>query len=973
MKALLSFLLIAFIFIPYSRSVGGEIDSGLAAEITRAGAADKISVVISIPGEISADSLTQVLNATCKTLAERHRVGMTMLREAAARTQGTVLAELTALEKQGLAANIKPYWIINAISADLAASEISRFASRTDVAGVYQPPQAEAIIPDDLPSDGYRLKRQAGVEDNLRVIGADSAWAMGYTGKGRLVCNLDSGVDVLHPALNHAWKGNDGDSAAAWSAYPSTPIPKDGYYHGTHTMGIMVGHDDITGDTVGVAPGARWIAAASNYFGELEWAADPDGNPNTTSDVPDVINHSWGWDCNCSHLCDRLIDITEALGIVNVFAAGNGGAEPMTILYPACRVKDSLTNFSVGSINHLTGDIAGSSARGPSACDGVTLKPAIAAPGAWIRSTVPDGGYEYHGGTSMSAPHVAGAVAILRQCAPDATVDRIKQALIAGATPAGDGHPNNTFGWGVLNIPASLEYLGCRCLPALKISAFDYPPAEPGDTVRASLSLTNVGCAVDSVYAIFPKPQDGVTVLTDSLYFGELDFDDTATYPDEFVAVLSDTLFPGTAAPVHYTLYGSGDFSREGIVYLTAGIAPAQGYYTHKNAILQFTVSNFGAYGLSGISDFSNRGQGFRYGDTTGYASQNTLYEAAFLMGTDPAHVSDCARDSMGAPDGDFRVLVDGELAVGAPGEAADQETSSAYDDARAERPLGLAVRQRTYSWPDHPDDDYVIMEFVITNSADSAIAGIHAGLSFDWACWGQRTGEADFARSENLGYTFQHDLTGGDGDSLVWFRGLAILNPEGVESYRIVAHDRNVFATVTETAKFDGLAGGLADTNLTCGNQENLRQFLSTGPFSLAPGRSDSAVFAVMGADNLEALRATARQAYWKYRQIVAADSAQHVSIPDKFALYQNYPNPFNPGTVIRFDLGEPGRVSLTVYNILGQKVRTLIDRPMAAGSQEARWDGLDNSGRPAASGIYLYRLVTANYDETRKMILLR
>ncbi|MDD4051870.1 MAG: S8 family serine peptidase [candidate division Zixibacteria bacterium] len=973
-KVLPSFLLIVFVFFAHGLGLGGEIDPDLAAKIARAGATEMISVVVSVEGEITADSLKHVLDATCKTLAERHRVGITMLREAAARTQGTVLAELAALEKQGLAANIKPYWIIDAVSADLAASEISRFASRSDVAGIYQSPQANAIIPDDIPPEGYRLKQQAGVEDNLKVIGADSAWAMGYTGKGRLVCSFESGADVRHPALNHSWKGNDGDTAAAWCGYdPAEGLPENVGYHGTHTTGIMVGHDDITGDTIGVAPGARWIATTGRLISQFEWAVDPDGNPNTSSDVPDVINHSWGMTCGCPGAYARLVDIAEALGIVNVFAAGNDGPEPMTILYPACRVKDSLTNFSVGSINHLTGDIAGSSAHGPSPCDGVTIKPALAAPGAWIRSAGLNGGYEYHGGTSMSAPHVAGAVAILRQCAPDATADQIKQALIAGATPAGDGHPNNTFGWGVLNIPASLEYLGCRCLPDLKISAFDYSPVEPGDTVRAHIALTNVGCAVDSVYARFPTGQNGVKIITDSLYFGAFAFNDTVAYPGKFRVAFSDTIFPGSHVPISYALHGSGGFSREGIIHVNVGIAPAQEYYTHKNAVLQFTISNFGAYGFGNYSDFSIRGQGFRYGDTTGRWSQNILHEAAFMIGTDPAHISDCARDSMMEPDRDFRILIDGELAVDAPGKAADQETFAAYDDAFAERPLGLAIRQRTYSWLDHPDDDYVIMEFVITNSAESIITDINAGLFFDWVYWGWHGVEGNFSRPENLGYNFYHYFTADVEDSLVMFRGLAVLNPEGVQSYRLIIRGRDVYANLTETAKFDGLAGGITDTSLRCGYDEGLRQFLSTGSFSLAPGQSDSAVFAVMGADNLDQLKETARQAYRKYREIVAADSARHVSILNRFALYQNYPNPFNPATVIRFHVVRPGPVTLTIYNILGQKIRTLIDRPMAAGNQEARWDGLDNSGRQSASGIYLYRLVTSNYDETRKMILLR
>jgi len=98
---------------------------------------------------------------------------------------------------------------------------------------------------------------------------------------------------------------------------------------------------------------------------------------------------------------------------------------------------------------------------------------------------------------------------------------------------------------------------------------------------------------------------------------------------------------------------------------------------------------------------------------------------------------------------------------------------------------------------------------------------------------------------------------------------------------------------------------------------------------------------------------------------------------VPTAYALEQNYPNPFNPSTTIAFTVygaaaaGE--YVSLTVYNVLGQKVVTLLDEPMAAGRHEVRWDGRTASGQRAASGLYFYRLVAGEYRETRKMLLLK
>jgi len=94
---------------------------------------------------------------------------------------------------------------------------------------------------------------------------------------------------------------------------------------------------------------------------------------------------------------------------------------------------------------------------------------------------------------------------------------------------------------------------------------------------------------------------------------------------------------------------------------------------------------------------------------------------------------------------------------------------------------------------------------------------------------------------------------------------------------------------------------------------------------------------------------------------------------IPRSFALQQNYPNPFNPSTSIRYTRKNAERVRLVVYNMLGQKVRTLADQEMTAGSYVAMWDGRDDRGNQLASGAYYYRLESKSFTTTRSMLLLK
>jgi hypothetical protein len=95
--------------------------------------------------------------------------------------------------------------------------------------------------------------------------------------------------------------------------------------------------------------------------------------------------------------------------------------------------------------------------------------------------------------------------------------------------------------------------------------------------------------------------------------------------------------------------------------------------------------------------------------------------------------------------------------------------------------------------------------------------------------------------------------------------------------------------------------------------------------------------------------------------------------SAPLVSQLLQNRPNPFNPRTEIVFDLARDGLTRLAVFDAHGRMVRLLVDQALNRGRHEAQWDGLDQSGRAAASGVYFYRLETRGTRDTRRMVLLR
>jgi hypothetical protein len=109
----------------------------------------------------------------------------------------------------------------------------------------------------------------------------------------------------------------------------------------------------------------------------------------------------------------------------------------------------------------------------------------------------------------------------------------------------------------------------------------------------------------------------------------------------------------------------------------------------------------------------------------------------------------------------------------------------------------------------------------------------------------------------------------------------------------------------------------------------------------------------------------------YIDYVQLIketVATGVEEGGLPLQFALEQNYPNPFNPTTTINFTLGEASNVKLTVYNILGQKVATLVDSHLGAGAHSVQFDA-----RSLSSGVYFYRLDASDFVSIKKMMLLK
>lgn len=477
---------------PTASLAADVIDPPLRAALTAPGAGPTQFVV-----EFAGPAGLQTSPAAAATDAdwgERGAQVVAALQQNAAQAQATARALLI---QRGI-----PYrdlWIFNALAVAGTWSDAQSLAAQPNVTRVRLPRRYPLHMPvvvqpagwpaqeDKPPFDASAspLFASLGAIDThggpalpwgLTKIRADRVWdELGARGEGIVIGSIDTGARVTHGALANQYRGNLGNGRFIhhynWFDPEGDPAPFDNVGHGTHTLGTILG-DDGGEYRIGVAPGATWIAAkgcASNWCTDVDlalagqWMLAPtrlDGSQPDPSRRPHIVNNSWGADA-WDPFYQAVVSAWRAAGIYPVFSIGNAG--------PSCDSAGSPgtynTALGVGATTS-SDQIAAFSSRGPSrdpATPGA-IKPDLSAPGESVLSALAerDDEYGYLSGTSMAAPHVVGAIALMWSASPSLIGQLVLTTQILTSTAraipnsfnCGEGvgkAPNNTYGWGRLD------------------------------------------------------------------------------------------------------------------------------------------------------------------------------------------------------------------------------------------------------------------------------------------------------------------------------------------------------------------------------------------------------------------------------------------------------------------------------------------------------------------------------------------
>jgi len=493
--------------------------------------------------------------------------------------------------------DLQQFWIVNVVVMNATRELIVELKQWPEVALIDL--ENNHILPHDpiVREETNTLRSPNGVEPGLIAINAPAMWALGYTGRGRLVYDYDTGVWPTHAAFAERFMAHRFPLSQCWTGFFSELPNGNISDHGTHTLGTIAGLVEETNDTIGVAFGAYWIAndfvtstvqelpPLTDMMQAFQWAMDPDGNPNTSSDIPDVINNSWRWlddpdTAQCAGMVVNLMNAIEAAGIANVFSGGNSGPGNTTVNAPQRINTSEVNTFTVGSVNgnlDFPYPISNFSTRGPTQCPSngslsLEIHPEVVAPGQNVRSAWGTDSYNTISGTSMAAPHVSGAVLLLKEAFPYLTGEELLWALYLTAIDLGDAGEDNVYGMGIIDVYAAFQYLAQTNTPV-------DPNTVPWDlAIDGMESIDNNGITCEHsfspVVTITNRGQNDISSITFTY-----DINGNAAQPH----VWTGNLASGATTQVQLPAITTSDYGAIGLHILAAITGVADEYDLYNN------------------------------------------------------------------------------------------------------------------------------------------------------------------------------------------------------------------------------------------------------------------------------------------------------------------------------------------------------------------------------------------------------
>lgn len=799
----------------------------------------------------------------------------------------------------------------------------------------------------------------ASAQYQLAKISAYTAWDV-WTGDTNVVIGIvDSGTDWDHPDLQANIKYNyadtidgldndsDGfiDNFRGWDVSENDNDPMVvSEPHGSHVSGCA---DAVTNNSIGVAAPAyncKFLPVKSSLdasTGSIDNGYD--GIVYAADHGVSVINCSWGGGGFSQFEQDIINYATYNKNVLVVAAAGNNGQD--IIHYPS-----SYENVISVAATTETDSKAGFSNYNSSVD--------VCAPGQNILSTLFDNTYASWDGTSMASPIAAGCAAMIKSRFPSLNALQVGEQLrvtcdnIYGVS--GNGAYLGKLGNGRVNL---FKAVTDSLSPGVIDKKNDITDGNDnvfiaGDTLTIVSHFENLLRATSNLTCSLTSTNPYVQILQGNFIAGVLNTLDTiSNFSTSYRVVLLPSAPVNTEVEFRVTLT---DGTWNDIFGFTVIIN-----VDYINIAVNHVASSISSKSMIGYNQTGQlQGLGFTYKN-----SPTILYDMGFMVGVQNRQVSDNVRGDGTSYDSDFAPYIKVSSLV--PGTISDFDVNGVFKDngSTSSSPLDLIVTQHAYAWVSAPDDNYIMVQYNIKNNSVNTLNNLYAGIFADWDIPLYSDDKCSTDNLRRLGYVWSTDSAG-------LYAGVKLLShTAGFNHYAFDNTAANGGIDLTNgfsnAEKYTGLSTSRLNAGIATATGNDVLSAVSSGSFNMAPGDSVEVAFALIAGKDLASIQASADAAQAKYDSIFVGILPIGNAIEN--GLYQSFPNPADKELRINLSLKESNFSELSIYNLLGEKVKTVFDEKITAGSYSVL---VDVSKLP--SGNYFYRLNSGNYTRTLPLSIL-
>ncbi len=890
------------------------------------------------------DSQELLRNTNELTKPEKREYVVNELKSFRSRSQREILVQMETLENKSLIQNIKPLWITNVINCFALKEAIYEISQKKDIKSIDWDEERNMLLDYNVREQKYLTNNSTDrdITWNVTLVDADDVWALDYTGEGVVVAVVDTGVRYTHQDLqDHIWENED-YPYHGYDFANNDNDPMDGHGHGTHCAGTVAG-DGTAGSQTGIAPDATIMCLKvlgddgngneSNVWSAMEFAVEQGA---------DIVSmslgwqHSWGTNRQAWRNC---MDNSLAAGLISSVAAGNEGDWQWTYPIPDnVRSPGDCPPPWLHPDQTLIGGTSGVVCIGATNSNDVLAGFSSRGPVTW-QDVTDYNDYEYNPGMGLIRPDI---------CAPGVNVTSL-------------GHYSDTayeHGWdgtsmatpcvaGVMALMLSKNYTLTPAQIDQIIEENAAIPQSPKNNDYGSgrvnaLASVNATTPPNSPPdpAVNPDPADEQVNVAP---FTDLDWQDGGGG-----IATSFQVFFGTDDPPTNILNGVEVF--ESFYDLDSNLENETQYFWRIDSFNEFgsATGDVWTFTTSPIAD-----EDFETGDFS-------LFDWTF-----EGHAEWTIDDSQ-AING-FYSAKSGEIGN------VQFTTLKIELDIIAEGEISFWKKIST-------EENFDELKFFINGSVLDEWSG-----EIDWS-------ESSFPVSVGnhvFKWTYVKYNGGESGEDCVWidyifFPQIGELNPPVLEIDPTEFYQEMMIGESTSEYMFlSNVGGGEINYSISLDFQspETGWMYVNSSSGNLLEGETDQ-IRVSFYTSTLDA------GTY--YCDIVITDDIRNETIVpvtlvvsetgleeelnlSKTQLLGNYPNPFNPRTTISFFLKEKSTTQIDIYDIKGQKVRSLVSDELPAGEHLIDWNGEDDQMGDVGSGTYLIKMKVDPFSYVKKMILMK